>query len=232
MRRADRLFRLVQLIRGRRLSTARFLAERLEVSERTVYRDVADLMAQGVPIEGEAGVGYRMQAGFDLPPLMFTREEAQSLVAAVRIARSRLDEALAGHAETALSKILAVLPAAVARRGRKPDGVRAADGARCGDARAPAPAARGHRAAAQGAPRLPRPEGRGERAHRAAARLRLLGRGLDAGRVVRNPRRPAQLPRRPDRRAGRAGRALSRRAGQDHGRPAAPGRVRAARRRR
>jgi predicted DNA-binding transcriptional regulator YafY len=104
MRRADRLFRLVQLIRGRRLSTARFLAERLEVSDRTVYRDVADLMAQGVPIEGEAGVGYRMQAGFDLPPLMFTREEAQSLVAAVRVARSRLDEALAAHAETALSR--------------------------------------------------------------------------------------------------------------------------------
>ena len=111
MRRADRLFRLVQLIRGRRLSTARFLAARLEVSERTVYRDVADLMAQGVPIEGEAGVGYRMHSGFDLPPLMFTREEAQALVAAVRVARSRLDDALAGHVETALSKILAVLPA-------------------------------------------------------------------------------------------------------------------------
>jgi predicted DNA-binding transcriptional regulator YafY len=112
MRRADRLFRLVQLVRGRRLSTARFLAARLEVSERTIYRDVADLMAQGVPIEGEAGVGYRMRSGFDLPPLMFTKEEAQSLVAAVRVARSRLDDVLAGHVETALSKILAVLPAA------------------------------------------------------------------------------------------------------------------------
>ncbi|MEO8527433.1 MAG: YafY family protein [Caldimonas sp.] len=112
MRRADRLFQLIQLIRGRRLSTARFLAERLAVSERTVYRDVADLMAQGVPIEGEAGVGYRMRSGFDLPPLMFTREEAQALVAAVRVARSRLDDALAVHVETALSKILAVLPAA------------------------------------------------------------------------------------------------------------------------
>ena len=111
MRRADRLFRLVQLIRGRRLSTARFIATQLEVSERTVYRDVADLMAQGVPIEGEAGVGYRMRSGFDLPPLMFTREEAQSLVAAVRVAESRLDHALAGHLDTALSKILAVLPA-------------------------------------------------------------------------------------------------------------------------
>ncbi|MEP7100090.1 MAG: YafY family protein [Burkholderiales bacterium] len=112
MRRAERLFQLVQLIRGRRLSTAAFLAERLGVSDRTVYRDVADLMAQGVPIEGEAGVGYRMKAGFDLPPMMFTKDEAQALVAAVRLAQSRLDPALAGHAEGALSKILAVLPPA------------------------------------------------------------------------------------------------------------------------
>ena len=112
MRRAERLFQIVQLIRGRRLSTARFLAERLEVSERTVYRDVADLMAQGVPIEGEAGVGYRMRAGFDLPPLMFSNNEARALVASVRLARSRLDTGLAAQAEAALSKILAVLPSA------------------------------------------------------------------------------------------------------------------------
>jgi predicted DNA-binding transcriptional regulator YafY len=112
MRRAERLFQIVQLIRGRRLSTAGFLAERLEVSERTVYRDIAELMKQGVPIEGEAGVGYRMNAGFDLPPLMFTKDEAQALVAAVRLAQPRLDVALSRHAEGALSKILAVLPAA------------------------------------------------------------------------------------------------------------------------
>ena len=112
MRRAERLFQIVQLIRGRRLSTAGFLAARLEVSERTVYRDVAELMAQGVPIDGEAGVGYRMRAGFDLPPLMFTEDEAKALVAAVRLAQSRLDVALARHADDALSKILAVLPAA------------------------------------------------------------------------------------------------------------------------
>ena len=112
MRRAERLFQLVQLIRGRRLSTAAFLAQRLEVSERTVYRDVADLMAQGVPIEGEAGVGYRMHTGFDLPPLMFTKDEAQALVASVRLAQPRLDAAFARQAEAALSKILAVLPAA------------------------------------------------------------------------------------------------------------------------
>ena len=112
MRRAERLFQIVQLIRGRRLSTASFLAGRLEVSERTVYRDVAELMAQGVPIEGEAGVGYRMQSGFDLPPLMFTKDEAQALVASVRLAQPRLDVALAAHAEGAMSKILAVLPGA------------------------------------------------------------------------------------------------------------------------
>ena len=110
MRRADRLFHLVQLIRGRRLTTAAFLAQRLEVSERTVYRVVADLQHQGVPIEGEAGVGYRLGAGFELPPLMFTRDEAGALVAATRIAQSWVDPAMARDIENALGKILSVLP--------------------------------------------------------------------------------------------------------------------------
>lgn len=113
MRRADRLFELVQLIRGRRLSTAAWLAGRLEVSERTVYRDIAALQAQGVPLEGEAGVGYRMRSGYDLPPLMFDQGEAQALVAAVRVAAGRLDPALAAEAERGLGKILAVLPPGV-----------------------------------------------------------------------------------------------------------------------
>lgn len=110
MRRADRLFQTVQLIRGRRLSTAAFLAARLEVSERTVYRDIAQLQQQGVPIEGEAGVGYRMGAGFDLPPLMFSQDEARAMVASVRLAQAWLDPALAIAAETALGRILSVLP--------------------------------------------------------------------------------------------------------------------------
>lgn len=110
MRRADRLFQIVQLIRGRRLTTAAYLADRLEVSQRSVYRDVAALQAQGVPIEGEAGVGYRMRRGFDLAPLMFTTQEAQALVACVRIAQPRIDTGLARHADDALVKILAVLP--------------------------------------------------------------------------------------------------------------------------
>ncbi|MCW7540058.1 YafY family transcriptional regulator [Aquabacterium sp. A7-Y] len=112
MRRAERLFELVQLIRSRRLSTAAWLATRLEVSERTIYRDIVDLQAQGVPIEGEAGVGYRMRAGYDLPPLMFSSAEAQALVAAVRLARGWLDPMLARQAEDALGKIMAVLPPA------------------------------------------------------------------------------------------------------------------------
>ena len=112
MRRADRLFELVQLIRGQRLSTGEGLAQKLGVSARTVYRDIADLMAQGVPIEGEAGVGYRMRPGFDLPPLMFTTDEARALVAAIRIAQPRLDSVLAPQAEAALGKIMAVLPPA------------------------------------------------------------------------------------------------------------------------
>jgi predicted DNA-binding transcriptional regulator YafY len=110
MRRADRLFHIIQLIRGRRLTTAAYLAERLEVSERTVYRDVADLQSQGVPIEGAAGVGYRLGAGFDLPPMMFTQEEAKALVASVRVAQAWLDTALGTSAQDALGKILSVLP--------------------------------------------------------------------------------------------------------------------------
>ena len=112
MRRADRLFQIVQLIRGRRLATAVFLAERLEVSPRTIYRDVADLQHQGVPIEGEAGVGYRLGAGFELPPLMFSQPEANALVAAARLAQAWLDTSMARDVEAALGKILSVLPPA------------------------------------------------------------------------------------------------------------------------
>jgi len=110
VRRADRLFQIVQLIRGRRLTTAAFLAQRLEVSERTVYRDIADLQQQGVPLEGEAGVGYRLGLGFELPPLMFTPDEARALVASVRMAQVWQDPTLAQASQVALGKILSVLP--------------------------------------------------------------------------------------------------------------------------
>lgn len=116
MRRADRLFRLVQLMRGGRLITARTLAERLEVSERTVYRDMRDLLLSGVPIEGEAGVGYVLRAGFDLPPLMFDRAEIEAVVLGTRMARAWGGARLAAAAEEALRKIEAVLPAALRER--------------------------------------------------------------------------------------------------------------------
>ncbi|SCW84176.1 Predicted DNA-binding transcriptional regulator YafY, contains an HTH and WYL domains [Klebsiella quasipneumoniae] len=83
-RRADRLFQIVQILRGRRLTTAALLAERLGVSERTVYRDIRDLSLSGVPVEGEAGSGYRLLAGYDLPPLMLTTKESEALIAAIR----------------------------------------------------------------------------------------------------------------------------------------------------
>lgn len=110
MRRADRLFQIVQYLRGGRLLTAAILAERLEVSERTIYRDIADLISTGVPIDGEAGVGYVMRSGYDLPPLMFTREEIVALVGGARMIREWGGAAMALAAEEALIKIDAVLP--------------------------------------------------------------------------------------------------------------------------
>lgn len=112
MRRADRLFQIVQYLRGGRLLTAFKLAERLEVSERTIYRDIADLIGSGVPIEGEAGVGYLMRAGYDLPPLMFNRDEIVALVTGARLVKAWGGASMALAAEEALIKINAVLPEA------------------------------------------------------------------------------------------------------------------------
>lgn len=112
MRRADRLFQIVQRLRRRgAVVTAAALAEELEVSERTIYRDVSDLTASGVPITGEAGVGYRLPRGaFDLPPLMFTEEEIEALVLGARVVESWGDRALARAAQDVLAKVEAVLP--------------------------------------------------------------------------------------------------------------------------
>jgi predicted DNA-binding transcriptional regulator YafY len=110
MRRADRLFEIVHHIRGRRLTTAAQLAEWLEVSERTIYRDIADLLASGIPIDGEAGVGYRLHPDFDLPPLMFNHNEIEALVIGARMVESWGGPTLAQGARSALSKIAAALP--------------------------------------------------------------------------------------------------------------------------
>ena len=110
MRRADRLFQIIQFLRTRRVTTAKWLAERLEVSERTIYRDIKDLILSGVNIEGEAGIGYVVRRGFDLPPLMFTKEEISALTLGARIVESWADPSLATAAQSVLSKIESVLP--------------------------------------------------------------------------------------------------------------------------
>lgn len=110
MRRADRLFEIIQHMRRKPTVKARDLSEALEVSERTIYRDVRDLISSGVPIEGEAGVGYVLKAGFDLPPLMFKEQEIEALVLGARIVESWADAELAEAASDAIAKIEAVIP--------------------------------------------------------------------------------------------------------------------------
>jgi predicted DNA-binding transcriptional regulator YafY len=111
MRRADRLFQIVNVLRRRRTATtAAHLAERLSVSERTVYRDIRDLVLAGTPIDGEAGVGYRIRPGYDLPPLMFDRDEIQALVLGARIVRQFGDPALARASDAILGKVAAIVP--------------------------------------------------------------------------------------------------------------------------
>jgi len=110
MRRAQRLFDIIQHMRRRKLVRASELAEKLEVSERTIYRDVAELMASGVPIEGAPGLGYALRGGYDLPPMMFDSQEIEALVLGARIVESWADAALADSAGQVLAKIEAVLP--------------------------------------------------------------------------------------------------------------------------
>src|SRR3546814_10485100 len=111
MRRADRLFLIIHALRGRRTALqARSLAQTLGVSLRTVYRYVADPQLSGVPIEGEAGVGYVLRKGSDIPPLMFTANELEALVVGSRFVRAFAGTRLAESAQSALLKIEAVLP--------------------------------------------------------------------------------------------------------------------------
>ncbi|HKK04769.1 MAG TPA: YafY family protein [Gammaproteobacteria bacterium] len=110
MRRADRLFRIILFLGRGRVLTAQRLAQDLEVSERTIYRDVADLIASGAPIEGAAGVGYRLRPGYQVPPLMFDREELEALALGASMVRAWADAELARAADRALARVDAVLP--------------------------------------------------------------------------------------------------------------------------
>src|ERR1700744_4703597 len=111
MRRADRLFQIIQVLRRtRRPGTADAIALELETSKRTIYRDIADLMAQRVPIRGEAGVGYVLDGGFDLPPLMLTPDEIEAAVLGAQWVAGRGDPALARAALDLIAKIRAAVP--------------------------------------------------------------------------------------------------------------------------
>jgi len=111
MRRADRLFDIIQILRtARQPVTAAALAAQLEITVRTVYRDVATLQARRVPIEGAPGLGYVLRRGFDLPPLMFTVEEVDAIALGARMVRRVRDARLQAAADRVLSKLTTVLP--------------------------------------------------------------------------------------------------------------------------
>jgi predicted DNA-binding transcriptional regulator YafY len=111
MRRADRLLRIIQILRRhRRPVRGQVMAEELEISLRTLYRDVADLVTDGVPIRGEAGVGYVLGEGYDLPPLMFNVDELEAVMLGLRWVVRRGDVALVRAAQDAVAKVGAVLP--------------------------------------------------------------------------------------------------------------------------
>ena len=119
MRRADRLFEIIQHLRGDRMVTAAALAEKLEVSVRTVYRDIRDLQGSGVPIDGAAGVGYLLRPGFQMPPLMFSLDEIESLIVGARMVEAWAGRDLAAAAAEALVKIGAVVPAERMRKAER-----------------------------------------------------------------------------------------------------------------
>lgn len=111
MQKPERLLKILTLLQSRRRAiTALSLAQHFQVSERTIYRDIQALMLSGVPIEGEAGVGYLLQKGAVLAPLMFTEAELESLILGVRMVQAWGDDALGQSADSALDKIRAILP--------------------------------------------------------------------------------------------------------------------------
>jgi predicted DNA-binding transcriptional regulator YafY len=111
MRKAERLFQLLNILRSRRgVITGKEIAEQLRVSQRTVYRDIQALSLSNIPIESEAGVGYRLRPGFSLPPLMFEEDELEALMLGVRMVQGWSDIQLGDAANRAFDKIKAVLP--------------------------------------------------------------------------------------------------------------------------
>lgn len=116
MQKSERLFQLVDTLRSRRTAiTAKAIAAAMNVSERTVYRDIQSLLSSGVPIEGEAGIGYRLGKKSHVPPLMFTEQEVLALVAGINMVKAFTDPELATAAGVCEAKIRAVLPEGIKR---------------------------------------------------------------------------------------------------------------------
>src|SRR3984893_868052 len=117
LRRADRLFDILRILRAAtRAVPAAGIAEELEVTTRTVYRDIATLQARRIPVEGAAGIGYVLRRGFDLPPLMFTADEVDAIAVGARLVRRLRDPGLQDAADSVLSKITTILPETLRRR--------------------------------------------------------------------------------------------------------------------
>lgn len=111
MRRADRLFQIIQVLRrARKPLTAEAIAAELETSKRTIYRDIATLIGQRVPIRGEAGTGYVLEKGFDMPPLMLTPDEIEAAMLGAQWVTSRADPVLARAAQDLIAKIIETVP--------------------------------------------------------------------------------------------------------------------------
>jgi predicted DNA-binding transcriptional regulator YafY len=111
LRRADRLFDILRILRAAKQPvTAASIADELEVTVRTVYRDIATLQARRVPIEGAAGIGYVLRRGFELPPLMFTEDEVEAIAVGVRMLARTGDPGLQKAAQSVLSKVTLVVP--------------------------------------------------------------------------------------------------------------------------
>lgn len=109
MNRIDRLAAIVIQLQSRRMVKAQDIADKFEISLRTVYRDIHALTEAGVPVTGEAGIGYRLMEGYKLPPVMFTQDEASALLTAAKLMQSMSDENSSKHYTSALDKIKAVL---------------------------------------------------------------------------------------------------------------------------
>jgi len=114
MRRTERLFQIIQILRAKRGAvTGQQLAEELEISLRSLYRDMAELIAQRVPVRGEAGTGYVLDDGYDMPPLMLTPDELEAAVLGAAWVARRGDPALARGARDLIAKIAQSIPQAL-----------------------------------------------------------------------------------------------------------------------